>query len=57
MSKLLIIGAGTAGTMAANDLRKELPADWTITIVDRDSKHIYQPGFLFIPFWMNPTAS
>jgi sulfide:quinone oxidoreductase len=51
MKKLLILGAGTAGTMMANRLRKKLPTDeWAIAIVDQYPKHYYQPGFLFIPF-------
>ena len=51
MKKLLILGAGTAGTMMANRLRKKLPADkWSIAIVDQYPKHYYQPGFLFMPF-------
>jgi len=51
MKKLLILGAGTAGTMMANRLRKKLPANkWSIAIVDQYPKHYYQPGFLFMPF-------
>jgi len=52
MSKhLLILGGGTAGTMMANHLRRRLPsADWQMTVVDRSDKHLYQPGFLFLPF-------
>ncbi len=51
MKKLLILGAGTAGTMMANKMRKKLPRDeWEITIVDQFKTHYYQPGFLFIPF-------
>ena len=51
MKKLLILGGGTAGTMAANKLRKALPAaDWSVTVVDADDNHRYQPGFLFMPF-------
>ena len=51
MKKLLILGAGTAGTMVANKLRPVLSGDeWKITIVDQDETHYYQPGFLFIPF-------
>jgi len=53
MKKLLILGAGLAGTMAANRLRPRLDADeWQITIVDQDDTHLYQPGLLFIPFEM-----
>lgn len=51
MKRLLILGAGTAGTMAANRLAHALDRDeWRITIVDQDETHYYQPGFLFIPF-------
>jgi sulfide:quinone oxidoreductase len=51
MRKLLSLGGGTAGTMAANKLRKELGAqDWQITVLDADDDHRYQPGYLFMPF-------
>jgi sulfide:quinone oxidoreductase len=51
MKKLLILGAGTGGTIMANKMRKELPRDeWNITVVDQVKTHYYQPGFLFIPF-------
>ncbi len=49
--QLVILGAGTAGTMIANKLRRKLSVDtWDITIVDRDDVHHYQPGYLFLPF-------
>jgi sulfide:quinone oxidoreductase len=48
---LLILGAGTAGTMMANHLRRRLSKEnWRITVVDRSDKHLYQPGLLFLPF-------
>ncbi len=51
MKHLLILGGGTAGTITANKLHKRLDkAEWDITVVDRDDKHDYQPGYLFIPF-------
>lgn len=51
MKKLLILGAGTAGTIVANKLSPVLGSDeWQITIVDQHETHYYQPGFLFIPF-------
>jgi len=51
MKQLLVLGAGTAGTMAANRLNRMLDrSQWKITIVDQDAVHYYQPGFLFIPF-------
>jgi sulfide:quinone oxidoreductase len=51
MRKLVILGAGTAGTMMLNKLYNTLDLkDWSITIVDKEETHYYQPGFLFIPF-------
>jgi sulfide:quinone oxidoreductase len=51
MKKLLILGAGSAGTMVANRMNRMLKKnEWQITIVDPDPVHYYQPGFLFMPF-------
>ena len=51
MRKLVILGAGTAGTMVANHLSKHLnKSDWQITIIDKDDDHLYQPGLLLLPF-------
>ncbi len=51
MKRLLVLGAGTAGTMVVNKLRPRLdPAEWEVTVVDQDTTHHYQPGYLFIPF-------
>ncbi|UCF65539.1 MAG: NAD(P)/FAD-dependent oxidoreductase [bacterium] len=51
MKKILILGAGTGGTIMANKLAPVLDRrEWQITIVDKDEYHHYQPGYLFIPF-------
>jgi sulfide:quinone oxidoreductase len=51
MKKLLILGAGTGGTIMANKLSAELDRrEWQITLVDKEETHHYQPGYLFIPF-------
>lgn len=51
MKTLLILGAGTAGTMLARKMAGKLDAhDWKVIVVDKDQRHYYQPGFLFIPF-------
>lgn len=51
MRNLLVLGAGTAGTMVVNKLRGRLdPSEWTITVVDQDDDHHYQPGYLLLPF-------
>ena len=51
MKHLVVVGAGTAGTMVVNRLRRMLDTDsWRITLIDPERAHYYQPGFLFIPF-------
>jgi sulfide:quinone oxidoreductase len=51
MKNLIILGAGTGGTMMANHLQGKLnKKEWTISIIDERKNHYYQPGFLFLPF-------
>ncbi len=51
MKRLVVLGAGTAGTMVVNKLRRCLDrAEWSITVVDRSGEHLYQPGLLLLPF-------
>jgi sulfide:quinone oxidoreductase len=50
MKRIVILGAGTAGTMMANRLVRVLPHDWQVVLLDRDDVHLYQPGLLFLPF-------
>ena len=50
-TRIVVLGGGTGGTLTANRLRKVLPVDGVqITVVDRDDRHVYQPGLLFVPF-------
>lgn len=52
-TNIVILGGGTGGTLTANRLRRELKkADVSITVIDRDGQHVYQPGLLFVPFGM-----
>ncbi len=55
MTHFVILGAGTAGTIMANRLarqyRRELRrGTHSLTVVDPDPRHVYQPGLLFVPF-------
>ena len=53
MKRLVILGGGMAGTTVANKLRAAVTADQLhITVVDLDDTHMYQPGFVFVPFGM-----
>jgi sulfide:quinone oxidoreductase len=49
--QIVILGGGTGGTLAANRLRRRFDEDeLQIHVVDRDDRHVYQPGLLFVPF-------
>ena len=51
--QIVILGGGTGGTMTANRLRRRFDLDEAeIHVVDRDDRHVYQPGLLFVPFGM-----
>jgi sulfide:quinone oxidoreductase len=51
VKRVVVLGGGTAGTMVVNKLRRKLDrARWQITVIDQTDRHLYQPGFLFIPF-------
>jgi sulfide:quinone oxidoreductase len=50
-TQIVVLGGGTGGTMVANRLRRRLDAEQAeIHVVDRDDRHVYQPGLLFVPF-------
>ena len=57
MKNLVILGAGTGGTTLANRLRHTLPRGWTISVVDPQGTHLYQPGLLFLPFGAQDEAA
>lgn len=55
--RIVILGGGTAGTMVANRLSRELGdeirnKEVEVTLIGNTDKHIYQPGYLFITFNM-----
>ena len=51
MPGIVILGAGTAGTLVANKLARRLRnTPWKITVIDSHDVHVYQPGLLFVPF-------
>ena len=49
MSRIVIVGGGSAGIMAAARLRNELSMDEAqITILDKSDTHYYQPAFTLV---------
>lgn len=49
--RIVIVGGGVGGTLLANLLSKDLPKDRAhITVVDEFGQHLYQPGWLYVPF-------
>jgi sulfide:quinone oxidoreductase len=51
MKYIVILGAGTGGVLSASLLSRRLDLkQWAITVIDRESIHVYQPGLLFLPF-------
>lgn len=50
MKHLVILGAGTAGTMVANRVCRSVPAGWSVSVVDPSPRHLYQPGLVSLPF-------
>ncbi len=51
MKRIVILGGGTGGTLTANRVRRVFAVDeMSITVIDIDDRHVYQPGLLFLPF-------
>lgn len=51
MKTFLVLGAGSAGMMISRKLANALDSrEWKVVLVDKDTQHYYQPGYLFIPF-------
>jgi sulfide:quinone oxidoreductase len=50
-SNIVVLGGGVGGTLVANLLARELSRRQAhITLIDRTGRHVYQPGWLYIPF-------
>ncbi len=47
-ARVVVLGGGVGGTLAANLLDKELGRDVDVTVVDPTGMHVYQPGFLYV---------
>ena len=45
---VLVLGGGVGGLVAANRLRKLLPARHRVVLVDREPQHVFQPSLLWL---------
>jgi sulfide:quinone oxidoreductase len=55
--RIVILGGGTGGTLVANRLHRLLGDEGEIVVVDRDDRHVYQPGLLFVPFGLEKPSA
>jgi sulfide:quinone oxidoreductase len=46
-ARIVVLGGGVGGTLAANLLARQLGRDAHVTVVDPAGMHVYQPGFLY----------
>lgn len=50
VERILVVGAGSGGTMVANKLDRSLGGLASVTVVDRSPIHRYQPAYYLDPF-------
>ena len=49
--EVVVLGGGVGGTLLANLLARRLrPAEAHVIVVDASGRHVYQPGWLYVPF-------
>jgi sulfide:quinone oxidoreductase len=46
--RILILGAGVGGQVVANELRRSLPHEHRVTLIERDLQHAFAPSFLWV---------
>ena len=46
-ARVVVLGGGVGGTLAANLLDRQLGREVDVTVVDPTGMHVYQPGFLY----------
>ena len=54
-TNIVILGGGVGGTMTANLLSRKLTRrEAQVTLIDQTGRHVYQPGWLYVPFGGDP---
>ncbi len=45
---IIVLGGGIGGTVAATRLRKQLPPEYRIILIERESRYAFSPSFLWL---------
>jgi sulfide:quinone oxidoreductase len=45
---VLVLGGGVGGVVAAHRLRRYLPRDYRVVLIDREREHLFQPSLLWL---------
>lgn len=45
---ILVLGGGVGGLVAAVELRKRLPRQHRVVLVDREERHLFAPSLLWL---------
>lgn len=52
---ILILGGGVGGLVTANELRRHLPREHRIVVIDREARHLHNPSLLWLMLgWRQP---
>ncbi len=47
-STIVVLGGGVGGMVAANEIRRQLPAAHRVVLVERNAQHVFAPSFLWL---------
>src|SRR5579872_668043 len=45
---VMVLGGGVGGVVTAVELRKKLPKDHRIVLIDREAQHVFAPSLLWL---------
>ena len=48
MAQVLVLGGGVGGLVAANTLRRKLPREHRVVLIDREAEFVFAPSFLWL---------
>ena len=54
---VLVLGGGIGGVVAARELRRRLPRQHRVVLVDRESEHVFAPSLIWLMVGLRQAAS